>query len=524
MIDGSAGTPMARFTGNLEQLRYLAYDMSAVGHHLRAPRSALVIGAGGGRDILTARMFGIERIHAVEVNPLIAGFVRGPFRSYSGSPYDLPGVSFSVEDGRGFAARSDRSFDLIQLSAVDTTAALSAGALSLVEDSLYTVEAFEDYYDHLTAQGILTVTRNWTQESHPMALRSADLVRAAWSRRGHERPEDHLVLVAPAHGAKQRWGTLLASRSPFTSDDLARLRAIVAERGFTILYAPGAPGNPAVFRELLGSKRERARLLRQYPYDVRATSDDRPFFFFFLKPLGIGVDASQYAGTAELFWDSRKTPRILLLLFGLVTALVTVFTFAIPIVVGRLRLSQARGAGVGLLYFAGIGLGFILVELALIQRYTLLLGQPVFAFAAILGCILIASGLGSYLTGRVGATALRRLMPAALAAVIFGVALHAILGPELLAAAMQLGLKGRLGVTIATLVPLGLVMGMPMPLGIRWLAQRAPNALAWAWGVNGSLSVMGTVLAMVLSIFFGITATMLCGAAAYGASLLCARR
>jgi spermidine synthase len=176
----------------------------------------------------------------VEVNPLVVDFVRGEFRDFTGSPYDLPGVSFEIEDGRTYTARSRDRFDMIQLSAVDTTAALAAGALSLVENSLYTVEAFQDYHDRLSDEGLLAITRNWTMNAQLMALRTADIVQQAWRSRGHDRPGRHLVIIAPGD-QRSRWGTLLASRRPFDAAELARIRQLADERGFKILYQPKAP-------------------------------------------------------------------------------------------------------------------------------------------------------------------------------------------------------------------------------------------------------------------------------------------
>ncbi len=200
-------------------------------------------------------------------------------------------------------------------------------------------------------------------------------------------------------------------------------------------------------------------------------------------------------------------------LSGLISALVLFFTFVLPILLGRLRFGAVRGAGKGLLYFAAIGLGFILVELSFIQRYTLVLGQPLYAFACILGCILVSSGLGSLATHSFRDE--RRAARWALLAICAGALVHAFAGPPLLSRSMSLELPWRIAITLLSIAPLGFLMGMPLPLGMRLVEQSAPRALAWAWGVNGSLSVMGTVLAMVISIFTGITWTIAAGGVLY---------
>ncbi len=517
-IDGGAATPMIPFHGDFAPIQQLASTVQSLAYHMRKYDSVLIIGAGGGPDILTAKMFETPKVHAVEINPLIVNFVRNVFAEFSGNPYELPGVSFTVLDGRSYVAQSDEEFDLIQISEVDTTSAQAAGALTLVENSLYTVEAFEEYYEHLAPGGVLTVTRNWTFETQMMALRSADLIRSAWANRGVESPEKHLAIVAPKPGSPIPWGTLLTTKEPFKKAELDRLREMVERMNLTLLYDPGREDNPENFAALFGPERE--TFLRDYPYDVAATTDDRPYFFFFLRPFEFLFGDSNLDLSEGLDWGSKRTPRILVKLFFVLAALVLVFTFLIPIFLGRLRFGALRGARRGLTYFAAIGLGFILVELSFIQRYTLLLGQPLYAFACILGSVLVFSGIGSFISHRIGDDDVPRRARLVIGTLIAGVLIHAFAAPLILEPAMAYGLSTRILITFLTISPLGLLMGMPLPLGMRMLERDAPQALAWAWGVNGSLSVMGTVLAMVISIFFGITYTLITGGLMYILALL----
>jgi len=183
-------------------------------------------------------------------------------------------------------------------------------------------------------------------------------------------------------------------------------------------------------------------------------------------------------------------------------------------------LRAVAGARRGLLYFAAIGLGFIMIELPLIQRYTLVLGQPLYAFASILSCVLVFGGLGSFVSHSVRDERLLATTRLVLSAVLLGALLHVVLMPGLLRTAMGLELPWRLLITVVTIAPLGFVMGMPLPLGMRLLQRRAPLALAWAWGVNGSLSVMGSVLAMVLSVFWGITHALVVAVVMYSVALV----
>jgi predicted membrane-bound spermidine synthase len=520
VIDGGAKTPMARFDGRFEPLEYFRYDVTSLGYQVRRPSSALIIGSGGGRDILTARLLGVDRIRAVEINPLIVDISRRHFRDFSGSPYDLPGVETTLSDGRSFAAESTERFDLVQLSAVDTFAASGGGALALVEHSLYTEEAFQDYFDRLSDDGIVSMTHKWGVAFPDRALRAVDLVRRAWQSRGVADPSRHIVVI----GRQVSWGTMLASRRPFTPDEIARIQRLVERLGFGVLYAPGDPGSLEAIARLLGPDPD--GLLASYPKNVSATTDDRPFFFFFERPAGFLQRGLVEVGRAPRLGEGTTSEgaaptllvRMLLWMIGLNALLI----FALPLALGRMRLAETRGAGRSLLYFACIGLGFITVEIPLIQRYTLLLGQPIYAFAVILGCVLVASGAGSWISGRFPDDTIVSRGRLVIALLIAGAVLHALAGSALIHAGLRFGLPARLGLTVATIAPLGLVMGMPLPLGIRMLEARAPSAIAWAWGINGSLSVVGTILAMMISVTSGMTWTILFGAAAYGVALVAA--
>jgi predicted membrane-bound spermidine synthase len=514
-IDGGAATPMISFDGDLDGLDYLRYDITSLGYQVRPQDNVLIVGSGGGRDILTAKLFGLDDIQAVEINPIIVDAVRNRFRDFSGSPYDLEGVRFAVTDARGFIARSPERYDHIQLAAVDTNAASAAGALALVEQTLYTVEAFQDYYDHLTDDGLVSVSRPWTPQTLEIALRTIDLVIEAWRSRGHEEPARHVAVVAGPEGSPRNWGTLIASRGELTPEDVASLTEVTDALGFRILYAPGRESGQRQIEALLGPRRE--EYLDKYPLDIRASTDDRPFFHYFRRPFRSGPGRAGGIGS-----QAGHAPGVLLRLFVLVCVLTVGLAFALPLLLGRLHLRSASGAGRALIYFACIGLGFLMVEIALLQRHTLLLGQPLYAFAVVLGTVLVSSGIGSYLThslfSRPGGGRRARLV---LASIVSLALVHAFAMPYLLDIGIRWSLWSRLVLTVVGVAPLALLMGMPLPLGMRALEARAPAALAWGWGINGALSVMGSILAMTTSIFFGITFTLAAGAIAYLGAALC---
>jgi predicted membrane-bound spermidine synthase len=516
-IDGGAGTPMLGFTGDFAPLEFLRYDVSSLGYQVRPQRSVAIIGSGGGRDILTAKSLGVERVHAIEINPIIVDLVRNEFADFTQSPYDLPGVTFSVGDGRSFLATSQQRFDHVQISAVDTGVASAAGALALVEHSLYTTEAFLEYYDHLTEDGLLSITRPFNTERLEVTLRMVDLLRTAWLERGVDRPERHLIVIGRRGSGKgSDWGVMLASRRPFESEEVRHVLDLCKDLGFEVMFAPRARNNVEEIKAILGPDRD--SFLSSYPSSVAATPDDRPFFFYFQKP----TKAFQvvFSPTATAWPTSRIAPDLLTKLLLFVMALTFTTAFLVPMTLGRLKLKDARGSGASLLYFAGIGLGFILVEISLLQRYTLLLGQPIYAFAVILSSMLVFSGTGSLLSHRVGVDRLRAFSRFALLVILGGIAVHAVWMPALLNAAMRWDLPARLALTVGTIAPLALVMGIALPTGMRLMERSSASTLAWAWGVNGSLSVLGSVVAMCTSVFFGITTTLFLGLASYVLALV----
>jgi hypothetical protein len=310
---------------------------------------------------------------------------------------------------------------------------------------------------------------------------------------------------------------MLVSKRPFQPEEVDAIVDLARRLGFGILYAPGVADSIPEMEQLLGT--QAAGFLRGYEWDVSATTDDRPFFFFFERPKGFVVSGLSELNRLPEFRrgaaDEQNAPTLLvrLLVWMLGASLALVFLF--PLALGRLDPRAIRGAGRILAYFASIGLGFILIEIPMIQRYTLLLGQPIYAFAVILGCMLVSSGIGSVVSGRISDEGIETAARVLLLLVAGAGAAHALLAPSLVASGLRWPLPFRLIATALTIAPLAFFMGFPMPLAIRMIERRAPAAIAWGWGINGTLSVVGSIVAMMISVTLGMTSTMLCGAAAY---------
>jgi hypothetical protein len=505
-IDSAASTPIVRFDGDLSKVDYLKHELTGLAYRLvPAPFSALVIGPGGGRDLLTALVFGAGRVDGVEVNPIIANDVMlGKFKDFSGSIYEDPKVRVVVDDGRSFIRRSSERYDVIQASLVDTWAATAAGAYTLTENTLYTKEAFEDYYDHLTDRGMLTITR-WVFDG----LRLVSLAQAACESRGCS-PANHLAIVQ-----QDRVATFLFKKVPFTPDETARLRAIATELGFAVLYAPGQLDARNDYAKLILAP-DRKAFYDSYHHDVAPTTDNRPFFFHTTK---IGDQFQTAFGRSMLFGNG---------LSALMTLMAISVTFVGLFVVGPLALSGSELRGSHwprwLAYFGMLGAGFMLIEVALLQRFVLLLGHPVYSLTVTLFSVLLGTGIGSLASRRISDA---RLVPT-IRLVLLGIVAVAILGivalPPIIRMAITASHIWRVALTVVLIAPAGVLMGMPLPAGIRLLSAGGGTLVPWAWGMNGALSVIGATLAVFIAMNWGFSVTLMTGAAVYLAAAVLLHR
>jgi hypothetical protein len=506
LIDGDAATPVALFDGDPGAAAYLLNDVTNLAYHLRQGARVLVIGPGGGRDVLAALASGQSQIDGVELNPLMVQAVEEDFAYLSGNLYSLPNVNVTIDEGRNFIARADRTWDIIQSSLVDTWAATSAGAFVLSESNLYTVEAFEDYVSHLSEDGIFTMSR-WFHGDRPTeTLRMTAVALAALERMGVANPPDHIAVVIKPEALI---ATLLVKRSPFTAEESDRLVQLSEELGFTALQIPNRVAEPPL-RDLVYNQ-NRADFWNNYPADISPTTDDKPYFFYTLR-LGNLDDWRYEQGVSNM---NNQGVFVLYSLLGIVTVL-AVLTIIVPLWWKRRRaLTDAPGGPLYLLYFTGLGLGFLMVEIPLIQRFSLFLGHPIYALAVILFAVLLFSGVGSYLSGRLAQGRPQRVAIWIIPLLLALLTVYAFGLTPLLRGLLHWDLSLRIGFSILLIAPLGLLMGMPMPLGISVLDRTQPNLIPWMWGINGATSVVASVLAMVVSLNIGLRGTLLVGMGIY---------
>jgi SAM-dependent methyltransferase len=521
--DADAATQITRFDGDLRRLEHLHFDVSSSVYQIRTYRDVLVIGPGGGRDILTALHMGSGPVTGVEINPITIQLMRKRFRTFSGGLYnDYPGVRVINDEARSFLRHSSDRFGVIQASLVDTWAASAAGAYALTENNLYTVEAFADYLHHLAPGGVISFSR-WFASPPLEVLRVVSLASEALRREGIGDPSGDVLVVRtnPDDTFLTSLCSILIKPTGFAQDEIARMRAWAKQMGFLIAYAPddAALGvSPNDFHGLLG--RRSAEFVASYPYDISPVHDDRPFFFSSV-PLIPWLAARLGLGHSQVGAQHLGLGAQTLLISLIVTAASTALIFLLPLLAHGRRDARPRAARpprgfAWALYFAGLGLGFILVEIVLVQRFGLFLGYPAYSLSVVLFTMLLSSGVGSLVSGRwTSAAALPRIVGAICAAIL----VYAIGLPRLLYATFGVSTPLRILVAIAAIAPLGFLMGMAFPTGLRRAGLQSKGLVSWAWAVNGAASVFGSTLTVLLSMTYGFNASFLCSAGAYAMSL-----
>jgi hypothetical protein len=530
----------------------------AIANVLRPHGTYAIIGPGGGVDVLRAVANGSPSVTAIEINPLIASTImRGLYADYSYHLYELPQVHMHVGDGRSWIRASRDKYDVVQMTLVDTWASTAAGAFALSENNLYTVEAFREYFDHLKPDGFIAITR-WEFQRPREALRVVSQAIDALQRMGVRDVHKHFIVVADGPLDEDgRPVTVLAKKTPFTwNEERDVLWHLEENPDLYPLYTPTlfasltddessdeswindlrrerrASGEAVAPFERLILLRERAAMgdvrfsprrefIRNYPFNITPVSDNAPFFFFTFKTGDALRNVLRASGRGM---DWKNNLGVVVLGMVLVISLLAVLAFLI----GPLVFHGDASPLVPLLYFVVVGLGYILVEIALIQRFVLFLGHPTYALTVVVFLMLLASGTGSACSRRL--LARTRLVRPLLATIALLVAAYILALPRVLGTLIGVPFPAKLAISGALLAPLGFIMGMPFPTGLRQIAgeplhatslqQPHASAIEWAWAMNAAASVLGSVLAMVIAIQFGLNAALAGGAAAYVAALL----
>lgn len=504
VVDDTGYTTLYRWEGETT-LDFFRSNIIALPYQLRPNAEALVIGPGGGKDVLAALSMGATRIEAVEVNGLIVDAVNDVFGDFTGQLYRRPEITVAVDEGRSFIRRSPHSYDIIQASAVFGRMAPAAGAFTLSENNIYTVEAFRDYWKHLKPDGILTINRFIFERE---TLRLVSLGLALLQEEGVTDPAAHLAVI------KERGlANFMLKRSPFTSDEIAHLRRESASLEFEVVFLPDQRGGSGPFPQLIASGGSQD-YYRSLPFDISPTTDDRPFFHYMYRPADF-LRLLSFPEQSNFEDRSVLTIRNLLVVVSALVALVLI----LPLLLRQRDDLRTPGTFGRLLYFACLGLGFMLIEIGLLRRFILFLGPPIYTLAVILFSLLVFSGLGALAAGRCSRGGERRALLGILLALVLLANIYIFLLPTILDAWIAFPLLGRALLTVGLLAPLGLLMGMPLPLGMR-LFHKDSTGVAWSWGVNSAASVLAAILAAILAMNIGFTWTLVTGQIIYLLALI----
>ena len=508
--DGDGLSVITRYNGDRQTLGYLDQQTSAVPYHVRTINRVLALGAGGGSDVLQALYQGATSIDAVELNPQFARLVTSDYADFAGHVYQAAGVSLHTGEARSFAASSAGNYDLIQVSLLDAFSASASGQYSLSENHLYTIEALGEMLQQLAPGGMLSITR-WVKLPPRDTLKLFATAVTALRNSGVQHPERQLVLI-------RGWqtSTLLVRNAPFSGADIERLKAFTTARSFDTAYYPGidrGEGNrynrlrndwyhdAAI--ALLGE--DRGEFLEQYKFNLHPARDDQPYFFHFFRwstlPEVLQLHNQGGATLAEAGYLVLVATLVQAIMASLVLILLPIWLYQRFVNPARHATSRARLVG----YFLLLGLAFLFIEIAFIQKLLLFLHHPLYAIAVVLSSFLIFSGLGSAWFGRTAPASRGRLVVLAVSGiVIIGMTYLFALGPLLqqLATAPD-GI--RILFSVLVIAPLAFCMGIPFPSGLAQLADFAPGLIPWAWAINGCASVISAILATLLAIHTGFT-------------------
>jgi spermidine synthase len=510
VTDADALTVITRFAGDKSALDYLDQQITALPYHLLKTPRTLILGAGGGADVLSALYYDATHIDALELNPDLIDLVRGPFSAFAGGLYQREGVTVHIAEARSFVEASGQRWDLIQLALLDSFTAAAAGVQALGESPLYTVEALQAYYGHLAPGGLLAITR-WLLAPPRDAIKLFATAAVALEQRGVSSPGAQLAMIHSWNTA-----TLLMKNGPFNAADIAAIRAFAEARSFDVAWYPGmseAEANqfnqvtePYLYRAavaLLGPARE--RFLNDYKFYITPATDDRPYFFRSFKWALLPELLAQRAQGGLTQVDAGYLVVLATFLQSVIASLVLIL---LPLAALRVRHRHHKPGAMTrwqvVLYFLALGFGFIFIEISFIQRFTLFLGHPLAAIAVVLAAFLVFAGLGS---GMVASLAERRqaAIVIAVAGIIAFAGIYLMVLPVLLPSLVSLPAPIKTIIALVLIAPLGFAMGLPFPLGLERVSAEAPDLVPWAWGINGCASVVGAVLASILAMHIGFT-------------------
>jgi hypothetical protein len=508
-------TNMFHYDGTLDSISFLKYDLVNIAYRLPGIHKAAVIGVGGGQDILSAHLFGVDDITGVELNPIIIDLhTRDPLYKSFSNITALPNLKLHTAEARSWFAATNEKFDLVQMTVIDTFAATGGGAFSLSENGLYTLEGWRAFLKTINHDGFFTVSRWYGPGEVNETGRMIGLATAALLDAGVKDPQAHLYVARTADLA-----TLVLSREPFTEGQLRTLHDAAQDGGYGELLSPDRPSDSALLRHIVESRDLASlnRVLGSTYLDLTVPTDNRPYFFnqlriFDIPGLVTVLRNEQFHALGGVWWGNLMASAVLVLIL-FIAIIAVALTILAPLRSAALECPRSL-AFEGSLYFSLIGLGFMLAEIALLQYFSVYLGNPVYSLSVCLFSLILASGLGSLASDRLQLNTRGKLLAWGCIIVAYLVVMQRVL-PSIFQSTTDREPLVRIAISLAAIMPLGFLLGFAFPTGIRLASLIDAQPTPWFWGINGAAGVLASVLGVILSVSFGINITVLISAACY---------
>jgi SAM-dependent methyltransferase len=524
--DADNMTAITRYNGNPETLSYLDQTTSALPYHLKQLSDILILGAGTGSDVLQASYHAVKHIDAVELNPQIINLVQRQYADFAGYLYSSAHVDVHIDEARGYLAASNKTYDLINISLLDAFGASAAGLYSMAENYLYTEQAVQEYLRHVGPDGYLSITR-WIKVPPRDEPKLLATVVNALKDANIRQPGSQIIMI-------RGWqtSTLIVKNGIISADEISRLKQFCNERSFDPVYYPGISESevnrfnvqqqPYMYEAatalLSGNSQP---FIDAYKFNIEAATDDKPYLFHFFKWQTLPEILSLLHTGGSFLLESGY----LLLIAALVQAiLASLLLIALPLWRWKRKLGIEPGSGNHLsmlVYFFCLGLAFLFIEIAFIQKFILILHHPLYAITVVLSTFLLTAGAGSYFSAILPFSSeksafMQPIAAIALLSVVYGLGFESI--ADFL---LKTGNLSRYLFSIVLIAPLGFCMGMPFPMGLAKISQTAPALIPWAWGINGCASVVSAILATLIAMQFGFTVLIFLAVALYGLAAWC---
>jgi spermidine synthase len=537
---GNQSSHFYKFDGNLKALRELMdRDRSKVNenfwqigvlasHYLKrdSGQSALIIGSAGGQETKAALIYGAKYVDAVELVPTVVELATGEYSPYIGDIFHNPAVHPHAGEGRSFLRSTDRKYDIIQIYSNHTSSSIAQGSGALSPVYLQTKEAYEEYFSHLTPNGVLHINHY----GYPRMISTAAL---AWKNMGRTDFRKHVVLFFSP--SELTLPTLLIKMSPWTPEEVAELSKYLAppeidEKDRLVLTEnPLDPGKSFLSDDFYSGNFP-SELAESMPVDFTPSTDDKPYFSLFRKHIRpIQADPKNFVdpGTAYMLNASLihgiPMDQIHLWVTAAASAVFALLFIFLPLRFSKVGREEGATALPLLAYFSCLGAGFITLELVFIQKFMHLIGSPLYTYSTVIFTMLLSAGIGSAASERLGIGSRRRWALPFIAIIAIGLVLVAVY-PPLAKLALALPIAGRVVVAGLMIFPLGFFLGMPFPLGILAIANQPRGAIAWAWGMNGLFTVIGGLTSVILGLEVGFNLTIVIALALYACALALYRR